>query len=507
MFEHKILTRIFAQDILKAYFEQNGVPMSTRLFVGRLPELDRLQALYNKRMPTLAIIKGRRRVGKSRLIAEFAKKHPQHTFWSFAGLAPAQGVDAQEQRDHFARQLSLISHMPPVTFADWTDAFEYLTFCVQSGDIVLFDEISWMGAKDPTFIPKLKAWWDKQMTHMLLVFCGSVSTWIEENILKSTAFFGRINLTITLEPLSIPESALLLKKIGVKTSDYDTYKLLSILGGIPWYLEQLNPSISADDNIKQFAFEKNGLLVLEFDRIFHDLFNGKGAMYKKILDALKDGAKTLAQVRDIMDFPHSGTLSSMMEHLIVAGFVQKQPLWSIKTTKQLKQSLYRISDPYMRFYLKMIEPNLSKIQFNGFHDTSLSTLHGFDAHLGLQLEYLLLQNRTLLLKAIGVLGSDIVADGPYRQFTTTRQKGCQIDYLVQTVTKTLFIGEFKFRLHEIGASIIQQMEQKVAALKIPRGFAAVPVLFHVSGVSSAVATSSYFYRVIDITNFLEYKSS
>lgn len=97
---------------------------------------------------------------------------------------------------------------------------------------------------------------------------------------------------------------------------------------------------------------------------------------------------------------------------IVAGFVQKTSLWSFKTTKPLKQSLYRISDPYMRFYLKMIEPNLSKISANGFQNISLSTLAGFDAHLGLQLEYLLLQNRSLLLKAIGVSGADIVCDGP-----------------------------------------------------------------------------------------------
>lgn len=479
----------------------------SNIFVGRQSELDRLRGVHNKKLAALVVIKGRRRVGKSRLVSEFARLYPKYVFWSFAGLAPQDGIGAQEQRDHFAHQLSLKLNMPSVTFADWSDAFEYLSFYVKPGDIILFDEISWMGAKDTTFVPKLKAWWDKQTKHQVLLFCGSVSTWIEENILQSTAFFGRINLTITLEPLSIPESAYLLKSMGLKASDYDTYKLLSILGGIPWYLQQLNPSISVDQNIKQLAFEKDGLLVLEFKRIFNDLFNGKGTTYKSILESLKDGAKTLAQVRDAIQFSHSGTLSAMMEHLIVAGFVQRQPLWSIKTAQSLKQSLYRISDPYMRFYLKMIEPNLSKIIVNGFQDISLSTLHGFDAHVGLQLEYLLLQNRPLLLKSMGILPVDIIADGSYRQFATTRQKGCQIDYLVQTITKTLFVGEFKFRLHELGTQVINHMEQKVAALKAPRGCAVVPVLFHISGVAPAVATSSCFYRIIDIASFLEYKNS
>lgn len=121
----------------------------------------------------------------------------------------------------------------------------HLSLHIKPGDIILLDEISWMGA---------------QTLHMVLVFCGSVSTWIEENILKSTAFFGRVNLTIALEPLSIPESSAFLIKLGMQLSDYDTYKLLSILGRVPWYLEQLSPSLTADENIKQLS----GLLVTEF---------------------------------------------------------------------------------------------------------------------------------------------------------------------------------------------------------------------------------------------------
>lgn len=476
---------------------------SCSLFIGRSKELERLNDIHKRKMPSLVVIKGRRRIGKSRLIREFASKHPDYQFLNFAGLAPHQEMTAQDQRDHFGRQLSLLKNMPPLTFHDWSDAFESLSYYSKPGDIILLDEISWMSAKDPTFIPKLKVWWDKQTCPLLLVICGSVSTWIEENILKSTAFFGRINLTITLDPLSINESAELLKKIGFKGSSYDLYKLLAILGGIPWYLEQVDPTITADENIKRLAFEKNGLLVLEFDYIFHDLFNGKGATYKKILKTLKDGAKTLLEIREIIDFPHSGTLSNIIEHLIVAGFVVKQRLWSFKTTKPLKQSLYRISDPYIRFYLKVIEMNLSKISLNGFNTISLSSMPGFEAHLGLQLEYLLLQNRALLLKAIGITPADIVCDGPYRQQPTTTQKGCQIDYLIQTSTKNLFIVEFKFKRRELGYDVILDDQEKINALKVPRGFAPVSVLFHLSGVASSVETSGHFYRIIDITNLLD----
>ena len=480
--------------------------MTLQVFIGRKSELERLKALHNKQAPSLVVVKGRRRVGKSRLVAEFASQNPQNKLWDFAGLAPQEGMSNQSQRDYFTRQLASLLNVPPFTVQDWSDAFEHLARHLSPGDIVLFDEISWMGFKDPSFIPKLKAWWDKQTIPIVVIFCGSVSTWIEENILKSTAFFGRINLTITLEPLTIPESSNLLKISGFQGSAYDTYKLLSILGGIPWYLKQASSGLTADDIIKQLCFEKDGLLVLEFDRIFHDLFNGKGTIYKKILDALKDGMKTLAEIRKTIGFAHSGTLSTIIDHLITAGFVKKQRLWSFKTTKPLKQSLYRICDPYMRFYLKLIEPQRNKIDLGGLSETPLSHLPGFDAHIGLQLEQLLLQNRSLILKAMGISVSDVVSDGPYRQSKTTTQQGCQIDYLLQTFTKNLFVCEFKFKRRELGIGIIDEMKEKIKALKVPRGFATVPVLFHIGGVSSSVATDGYFYRIIDITDFLENNS-
>ena len=477
--------------------------MTPQKFIGRTQELQQLQTLHNKSIPSLVVVKGRRRIGKSRLIAEFSARLSQHKLWSFAGLAPQDGMTAQNQRDYFARQLTGFLNIPPLTFQDWSDAFDHLSLHIQEKDIVLFDEISWMGSKDPSFIPKLKAWWDKQTIPIVVVFCGSVSTWIEENILSNTAFFGRVNLTLTLEPLSIPESAQMLKTMGFQGSAYDTYKLIGILGGIPWYLEQISPGMTADSCIKQLCFEKDSLLVLEFSRIFHDLFNGKGVIYKKVLESLKEGMKPLAEIRKNIDFSQSGRLSQMMEHLIIAGFVKKQHLWSFKTTKPRKQSLYRISDPYMRFYLRVIESHRAKIDLNAFTDTPLSSLPGFDAHMGLQLEYLLLQNRPLLLKSMGISASDIVCDGPYRQSHTMNNPGCQVDYLIQTHTKTLYICEFKFKRRELGIDIVDMMKEKIKSIKIPRGYAAVPILFHISGVASSVHTANYFYRIIDIAGFLE----
>ncbi len=476
-------------------------------FVGRVSELQKLKVLYDRKRPTLAVIKGRRRIGKSRLISEFSNQYllKGSRFFVFTGLPPIAEITAQDQRDYFLQQLSEQLNIPLVHMTEWSQILNYFAKHISPGDIILFDEISWMGSMDHTFVPKLKPWWDvtlENKNHLLLVFCGSVSTWVEENILNSTAFLGRISLKMTLEPLMIPQSTTFLKTLGFKGSDFEIYKILCILGGVPWYLGQINPDIMADENIKNLCFEKDGLLTSEFKSIFHDIFNGKGTTYKKILDSLKDGMKSLTELQEDIQQKNQD-LSLLMDHLITSGFVAEHHQWSLKTGKILKQKLYGILDPYIRFYLKNIEPYQIEISKGSFNSINISNLPGFTSHMGLQFENLLIQNRSLLLKSIEIDELDCVFDGPYRQTKTSQNKGCQIDYLIQTKSKNLFLCEFKSGLKELGMDVIEEVQEKINRLSIPVGFAVIPVLFHMGGVSKNFLNSKYFYRIIDAKDFLK----
>lgn len=473
-------------------------------FIGRKDELGQLKDLSGIGRVSLVVIMGRRRIGKSRLVTEFAKtKH----FLSFSGMPPIENLTAQDQRDVFARQVADMFGLPLQPFSDWSEALNYLSKYIENKPtVLLFDEISWMGAADPTFVPKLKIWWDltlQRYPQLILIFCGSVSTWIEKNIINSTAFFGRITLTIDLEQLSIAECAKFLRTSGFKGSNYDTFKVLSVTGGVPWYLEQIWASYMADDNIKRLCFTKKGILVSEFDKIFHDLFNGQGSIYKKIVNMLADGMRDLSEIRKALKYSHSGSLGVMVQSLVVAGFVTQHYSWALKTGKVSKKSLYRLSDNYTRFFIKYIESDIAKINAGAYKDVSLQSLPAWDGMMGLQVENLLLNNRALLLKAIGVNPADIVADNPYIQRATVRHKGCQIDYLIQTHQKNLFVCEFKFKRSELDVGIITSMQEKISRFAAPRGYGVVPVLFHFGGVSDAVYEKRYFYKIIDIADFLE----
>ena len=177
----------------------------------------------------------------------------------------------------------------------------------------------------------------------------------------------------------------------------------------------------------------------EFDRIFNDLFSSRGEIYRKIIKFLSEGMKDLAALQKAISYSHSGTLTQHLKALEICGFVSKHPDWLIKTGKAGKSTLYRLSDNYLRFYIHYIEPNLAKIEQGSFADVPLSGLPGWEPMLGYQLENLLLKNRSLVYQALGIHPQDIAVDNPYLQKTKKgRKKGCQIDYLIQMRSNTLF---------------------------------------------------------------------
>ncbi|HSX12132.1 MAG TPA: ATPase, partial [Rhabdochlamydiaceae bacterium] len=405
----------------------------------------------------------------------------------------------------FARQLTTLFHLPPCTFTDWSDAFAHLSrHLTKKPTVILFDEISWMSSKDPTFISKLKVWWDlilQNHSSVILILCGSISTWIDKNIINSTAFFGRISLYLELVELSISQCKKLLALQGFKGSDLDFFKILNITGGVPWYLEQIQTHQSAEENIKRLCFEKNGLLVHEFDRIFNDLFSSRGDVYKNIIKILSQGMKDRAGLQKTMAYSPSGTLSNHLKALEICGFISKHPDWSLKTGKPGKATLYRLSDNYLRFYTHYIGPNLAKIKQSSFSEVPLSSLSGWEPMLGFQLENLLLKNISSLYQALGVQPQDIIMDNPYIQKAAGRKKGCQIDYLIQTHSNTLYICEIKMRRRELGLEVVDAMKTKIASLALPKGFGISPVLIHLGPVSDALLSSRYFYRIINIADF------
>jgi uncharacterized protein len=475
-------------------------------FVGREQELKTLLTLLDKKTASLVVVRGRRRIGKSRLIEEFAKRN-KIKFYPFSGLPLTKNTTAATQREAFAKQLQKYFNIP-IKSDDWWDLLWFLSEQTQNEQVlILLDEISWLGNLDQDFLGKLKTVWDnnfKKNSNLILVLCGSVSTWIEENILGSSGFLGRISSELTLTELSINEAILFWNKTGGKISALEKFKILAVTGGIPRYLEEIDPHVSAEENIRRLCFSPSGILFNEFERIFSDLFDSKSIIYKKIVTYLADVHRaTRREIAKEIGLQVGGIISDYLNDLVKAGFLTRDISWHFKSAKPSRLSLYRLSDNYLRFYLKYILPNKSRIEAGNFIDYSITALPAITSILGLQFENLILNNRRLLKKFLNIKPGDVVCDGPYLQRKTSKQLGCQIDYLIQTKYNSIYLCEIKFSQNEIKESITTEITEKINRLKLPKRFSVRTVLIHVSDVSDTISDSGFFAQILDFADLLE----
>ncbi|OFZ78881.1 MAG: hypothetical protein A2583_11770 [Bdellovibrionales bacterium RIFOXYD1_FULL_53_11] len=473
-------------------------------FIGREKELDQLGELMGRGKSSLVTVQGRRRIGKSALVRRFVEVKGVELF-EFQGLPPRPGIKNSDQLAAFARSLAGYLDVKGLEFDDWSQAFAQLA---QLGNavkrVVFLDEISWMGAKDPDFAGKLKSEWDRTLGRqdkMILVLCGSVSSWIQKNILDNTGFAGRISLSIVLRELPLPDSFKLVKNIAPKTTSADFARLVSVTGGVPRYLEEIDARSTAERNINRLCFQEAGFLFNEYDRIFNEVFGRKHPLYSSILEGLIDGPLQPSGLAKKTGYPLNGDLIESIGDLELGGFLRRDHTWGL-SGRMSKISLLRISDNYSRFFLKYIRPRQQRLVNKpvGLND-SLDFIH-WPVAFGFQFENLVAGNADRLCELIGVPGSDIVQLGPYFQSATKARPGVQIDYLIQCKKGLLYLCEIKSGVRVTG-DIIREVMDKTKRLKIPRGFSVRHCLVHLGELPPSIVESGYFDRIIGFEDFLK----
>ena len=463
-------------------------------FVGREAELAWLSELWDKEVASLVTCRGRRRVGKSTLIAEFANRTADR-FLRFEGLPPRPGIDDAAQRKSFCADLSAQSALPNVCVGTWSEAFALLDSVLPNSGrtVVLLDEVSWLGGYDPDFAGYLKKAWDRmfsQRHNLVFVLCGSVSAWIVENILKNTGFAGRNSLDLEVPELPLRDCERFFGKNASRIDIGEKLDLLSVTGGVPRYLQEIRPSSSANENIRRLCFTPGGLLFREFDEIFADIFGEKSIKKKAILRTLASGSKSATDIAASLGESANGHLSDVLDELRLAGFVAKDIACNPQTGRPHREARYRIKDNYTRFYLRYVEPRKAAIESGLFTFGALDRLDGWESVLGLNFENLVLNHIDELLPRIGLQGTLILSAAPYRQERTQRAEGCQIDLLVQT-RRSVCIVEIK-RRHDIGADVVDAVAAKVSRLRVARGTSVRTALVYEGHLSPSVREEGFF---------------
>jgi len=473
------------------------------MFIGRKEYLDDLESLWRKRTSSIVACRGRRRIGKSTLFREFAKRTAD-VYMEFEGLAPdgEHEVTNEDQLKEFAATLARLTNSPILSLPTWKDAFFWLDRAIDDSKktVILLDEISWMGGCDPNFPAMLRNAWESYFHRhekLVLVVCGSVSAWIKENILGNAGFIGRFSRDYILPELSLAECAEFWKPGAAELNEREIFDVLSVTGGVPRYLEEVDPGLSAEENIRRLCFRKEGVLFKDFDAIFHTMFGDNVVVRRRILGLLAESPMSGAEIAQRLEIERNGDLSDRLKELAEGGFIDPDPGLNPETGEEARVSRYRLRDNYTRFYLKYIEPRKGMIMRGSYRFASLSSLPDWNAVMGLQFENLIVNNAMDVVPFLGIGNSTVESAAPYRNMRKDRngeKKGCQIDLLVQT-PRTAYVVEVK-RRSEIGPEVEREVAERMKRLPLRRGMSKRPALVYDGHVDPTVEASGFFAAIV-----------
>jgi len=412
------------------------------------------------------------------------------------------------QLRHFITALSNQTGSPIAPASDWLTAFKRLDDQISDQDrtVVLLDEISWMGEYDPYFTGALRTAWESffhRHERLIVVICGSVSSWIKENILGNTGFTGRFSRDYLLPELTLEECCEFWGDARERVSTREIIDVLSVTGGVPRYLEEINPGESADENIRRICFMPSGELFRDFDAIFDPMFGTDVVLKKRILETLCEGPCSAAELERLYDLDRNGRVAASLKALKEGGFVTDDPSINPETGAPSRVGRYRLRDNYMRFYLKYVAPRKLSIETGAYRFASLAQLPGWTSVMGLQFENLVVNNALALVPHLHLGQAIVESAAPYRNARKGRSgenKGCQVDLLIQT-PMTAYVVEIK-RKRDIDSSVIDEVRERVRRLPVRKGMSIRPVLVYDGELDPYVEGTGYFDSVISAKTLL-----
>ena len=336
-------------------------PSSNRVF-GREREVALLDAVCASGKAELVALYGRRRVGKTYLIREYFAGRGSF-YCEFTGQKDAS---LTAQLTHFREVLesAFYGGTPIPRLRSWSEAFSTLARALGAtieaqkiGRAVVFlDELPWMAAPKSGLIQALDHSWNTQFSRMpevIVVVCGSAASWMLDNLIHAKGgLHNRVTRQIRLLPFTLPEVSDFLSRRNFRLTLPAVIELYMAIGGVPHYLDQLDKRLSVDQNIAALCFSKDGILRTEFTTLFRALF-GESDVYERIVRVLaaKRAGVTRNELLSALKAESGGSLNRRLKELEEAGFIARITPYE----KRKKNTLHRIVDPYVYFYLSWIE--------------------------------------------------------------------------------------------------------------------------------------------------------
>ena len=421
------------------YNHKSKYKLELHMFIGRQEELEELENLIKKDSSTFTVVYGRRRIGKTETIRHFIRTHDLHSI----EITGVYGSTKTTQINAFVRKIERASRGEISTkekLKEWQDAFfmleDYIETLGNEKKVIFLDEFPWLDTHRSNFLSAFSEFWNDfctRRTDIILIVCGSATSYMINKIIKNKkTLHNRVTGKLHMQPFKLKTTKEFLESKHCKYSDKSIVDTYIVLGGVAKYLEDLECNKHQLENISYQCFNKNGLLVTEYQDLYHSLFQNAQWHYK-IMNLLSSKWSGYIQKDITKELNTSAsTINKVLEELELSGFISSVTLFG----KKSREKIYRATDPFSYFYNKWMK---NQININ-FKEIALS--QRYKIWTGFAFENLCHIHTHEIKEQLGVSG--VNTQTHYWQYRG--EKGAQIDMLLEYVdgSKNIDIIECKY---------------------------------------------------------------
>ena len=329
-----------------------------RAFINRDHEIQYLEERWGLTRQ-VALLWGRRRIGKSTLLQRFAEGKPNIFYQAIRGTETEQLIGLTDRIQAY-RHDPVLAAAP---LANWRAAIAYLLALARQAKVdghallVVLDEFPYLVSSNldlPSLFQAALEEVRREDLPLYLVLAGSQITMFEQHVLHGP-LFSRRTWGEQLPPLSYLDAG----KFMPGWSPADRLRAWAILGGIPYYLEQFDPGHSLAWNIENRVLRKGQVLYSEAELFVAEELGSESAIYLSIIAAVAGGATRQSEIADRAGIS-SSTVPPYLAQLKRLHVVEhSRPHGAAASSRS---GIWQIADGYLRFWFRFVRPNLTDLE-------------------------------------------------------------------------------------------------------------------------------------------------
>lgn len=415
--------------------------------IDREHEVQELRRLLDSGQPQLALLTGRRRVGKTFLLAQ-AWAHPLFLF-------TASRTTAEVNRRQLLKDLARWSgeDVYVADYPTWRAVFGLL-LDLRSPDpiVVVLDEFQYLADDTDgvaTVASELNAVWERRRSPrpLVLVLSGSAVGVMEALAAGGGPLYGRFNWQHRLRPFGYWHTAEM-----VPFPDFrDRALTYGIFGGTPRYLASMTPDSSIEENVIRLMLDRNGevrLLVetaLDQEEGLRDV-----AKYRALFGAIAAGCTERNDIAQRTGMSNDAALRDKLNRLIELGYVEPRQNIDARPNEAIR---YGIADAAFRFHQRFVEPATSMLERYPAGEVWTSHVAPYlDAYMGLEFERIAVQAYDR--RAIS-LGLPLVEKWGRWEGKDRAGRSMEIDIVAEVVGGGILSGSVKWNAEPVGAELFR----------------------------------------------------